>query len=171
MAHSTKKLGMMFTTMGWVLGFLLLALLFSSVLDRQNNPNRQLKSLSSGEAQELVLQRNRAGHYIFTGKVNGRDVDFLVDTGATTTSVPGALASEIGLQNGAPISVQTAAGTTRAFLTRLETLQMGDILFSNIPATIIPEMNSAEVLLGMNVLKHMELVQRDNQLIIRHLNQ
>ena len=157
----------MFTTMGWVLGFLLLAALFSSVLDRQNNPNRQLRSSDNGQVQELLLQRNRSGHYIFSGKINGQDIDFLVDTGATTTSVPGQLASKIGLKPGSSIPVQTAAGTTTAYLTKLDSMQMGDMQFYDVPATIIPEMNASEVLLGMNVLKHMELVQRDNQLIIR----
>ena len=171
MDHSTKKLGMMFTAMGWILGFLLLALLFSSILDRQNNPNRQLRSFDNGQVQELVLERNRFGHYIFEGEINGKAIDFLVDTGATTTSVPGDLANSLGLRSGTPISVQTAAGTTRAYLTRLDSLQMGSMQFLDIPATIIPEMNANEVLLGMNVLKHMELVQRDNQLIIRHFSQ
>jgi hypothetical protein len=35
MAHSTKKLGMMFTAAAWILGFLLLALVFSRILDQQ----------------------------------------------------------------------------------------------------------------------------------------
>ncbi len=169
MAHSTKKLGMMFTTMGWVLGFLLLALLFSSVLDRQDNPNRQLTSITNGDFEELVLTRNRSGHYIFSGEINDRAVDFLVDTGATTTSVPGELAASLDLQAGRAINVQTAAGTTRAYLTRLNSLSMAGIELNNVRATIIPEMNADEVLLGMNVLKDMELIQRGNELIIRHL--
>ncbi len=169
MAHSTKKLGMMFTTMGWVLGFLLLALLFSSVLDRQNNPNRQLSSLSNGQVSELVLIRNRLGHYVFEGEINGRSVDFLVDTGATTTSVPGQLANGLGLQLGRAINVQTAAGTTRAYLTRLDSLSMAGIKLADVRATVIPEMDADEVLLGMNVLKNMELIQRGNELIIRYL--
>lgn len=37
----------------------------------------------------------------------------------------------------------------------------------NVDATIIDNMGGNEVLLGMNVLKHFELVQRGDKLIIR----
>ena len=45
MAHSTKKLGMMFTTAGWILGFLLLALVFGRILEQQNNPNQSIATV------------------------------------------------------------------------------------------------------------------------------
>ncbi|MDH3389991.1 MAG: TIGR02281 family clan AA aspartic protease, partial [Gammaproteobacteria bacterium] len=61
MTHSTKKLGMMFTTAGWVLGFLLLALVFSNILDQQNNPNRSVSTLQTADFQEVVLTRSRNG--------------------------------------------------------------------------------------------------------------
>ena len=97
-------------------------------------------------------------------------VSSLAPTGATTTSVPGDLAASLDLQAGRAINVQTAAGTTRAYLTRLNSLNMAGIELNNVRATIIPEMNADEVLLGMNVLKDMELIQRGNELIIRQFS-
>ncbi len=167
MTHSTKKLRMMFTVGAWVLGFLIMVLAFSKILDRQNNPNQSVSTLQTGEFQEVVLTRNRNGHYVFDGEINHRKVTFLVDTGATTTAIPGDLQQTLGLKAGPATSVSTANGTTTAYLTRLDQLAIGDIELYDVNATIISAMGVDEVPLGMNVLKHFELVQRGDQLIIR----
>ncbi len=167
MAHSTKKLGMMFTSAAWVLGLLLIVAVFSKVLDRQHNPNQSVSTLQTGDFQEVVLQRNRQGHYVFDGEINRRKVTFLVDTGATTTAIPGHMRQTLGLEAGPAASVSTANGVTTAYLTRLEQIAIGDIELYDVNATLIESMGVDEILLGMNVLKHFELVQRGDQLIIR----
>ena len=167
MTHSTKKLGMMFTSAAWVLGLLLIVLVFTKVLDHQHNPNRSVSTLQGGDFQEVVLQRNRQGHYVFDGEINHRKVTFLVDTGATTTAVPGHMRQLLGLSTGPATSVSTANGVTTAYLTRLDQLAVGEIELYDVSATLIESMGVDEVLLGMNVLKHFELVQRGDQLIIR----
>ena len=45
----------------------------------------------------IELQRGPDGHYHWPGQVNGREVDFLVDTGATRSAIPAALARELAL--------------------------------------------------------------------------
>ena len=167
MAHSTKKLGMMFTAGAWILGFLLLALVFSKILDQQSNPNQSVSTLQTADFQEVVLTRNRSGHYRFDGEINRQKVTFLVDTGATITAIPGRLQQALGLERGPATSVSTANGITTAYLTRLEQISIGQIELFDINASIIPGMEVGEILLGMNVLKHFELVQRGDQLIIR----
>ena len=167
MTHSTKKLGMMFTAAGWILGFLLLMGVFSKILDHQNNPNQSVATLQTGEFEEIVLQRNRSGHYVFDGEINHQNVTFLVDTGATMTAIPAHMQGALGLEAGPATSVSTANGTTTAYLTSLDQLALGDIELYDVRASIISGMAVDEVLLGMNVLKHFELVQRGDQLIIR----
>ena len=157
----------MFTVTGWILGFLLLLLLFTRILDDQKNPTQSVKTLQTGEFHEIVLQRNHYGHYVFDGEINRRKVTFLVDTGATTTAIPGELQLDLGLKAGPATAVSTANGTTTAYLTRLDQLALGGIELFDVQASIIPGMKTDEVLLGMNVLKHFELVQRGNQLVIR----
>ena len=167
MEHSTKKLGMMFTAAGWILGFLLLALVFSKILDHRNNPNQSIATLQTGEFQEIVLKRSSNGHYVFDGEINRQRVTFLVDTGATMTAIPARLQQPLGLRAGPATSVSTANGVTTAYLTRLEQMALGDIELFDVNASIVQGMEIDEVLLGKNVLRHFELVQRDNQLIIR----
>jgi aspartyl protease family protein len=52
-------------------------------------------------------------------------------------------------------------------LTRLDQLAIGEIELFDVNATIIPGMGVDEILLGMNVLKHFELIQSGKQLTIR----
>ncbi|MCK5662262.1 MAG: retroviral-like aspartic protease family protein, partial [Thiotrichaceae bacterium] len=64
-------------------------------------------------------------------------------------------------------SVQTANGRSFAYSTKLNSLQMGDIKFNNVTASLNPGLLGNEILLGMNILKHVELIQRGDILILR----
>ncbi|MFT5226009.1 MAG: aspartyl protease family protein [Polaribacter sp.] len=165
MTHSTKKIGMMFTLGGWILGFLLLALGFSKILGHQSNPNQSVASSGSSQFKQITLTRNRQGHYIFDGEINQKPVTFLVDTGATITSIPAHFQNRLKLDAGAAFSVSTANGLATAYQTRLNELKMGNIILNNVKASLNPGLS--DILLGMNVLKNMELIQRGNELIIR----
>lgn len=167
MQDSTRKLGKTFTWIGWILGFLLLSLLIDKLLQQQANPNQQLRTANFNGSPEVVLQRNRQGHYVFTGRINGTPVDFLIDTGATTTSIPETIANNLNLAKGMRFNVSTANGNTFAWDTRLDSLQIGDIELNQVRASINPGFKGDEVLLGMNVLKHLELVQTGDQLTLR----
>ena len=165
--HSTKKLGMMFTLAGWILGFLLLAFVFSKILDNRNNPNRSVAVSSATNYEQVTLQRNAYGHYVFDGEINHKPVTFLVDTGATTTAIPAQLGEYLGLRAGPAFNVTTANGVATAYATRLAQLKIGEIEFTDVRASLNPGMNGNEILLGMNVLGDLELIQRSDQLIIR----
>jgi aspartyl protease family protein len=170
MQHSTKKLGMMFTVSGWILGFIILALVFSKILDHQANPNQSVATSQSSQFQQIELRRNRYGHYVFDGEINRKPVTFLVDTGASMTSIPASLQQYLQLKAGRPFRVSTANGVATAYMTRLDQLKMGEILLTDVKASLNPGLADDMILLGMNVLKNLELVQRDNSLIIRQFN-
>ena len=157
----------MFTASGWILGFLLLALIFSKVVDHQSNPNQSVATSQSSQFKEIVLERNRYGHYVFDGEINGKSVTFLVDTGATEISIPANLQTYLQLKAGRSFSVSTANGVVSVYSTRLDELKLGKILLTDIKAHLNPGLPDDQILLGMNVLKNMELVQRGDSLIIR----
>ena len=77
-----------------------------------------------------MLTRNRSGHYVFDGEINRHKVTFLVDTGATTTAIPGRLQRSLGLEAGPRTQVSTANGVTTAYLTRLD-----KVSFAPLPPT------------------------------------
>ncbi len=165
---SSVKIGKGMIYASWVLALLMLTLLFNNYLEKQHNPNQTISvSTDKGGAREVTLQQNRLGHYVATGFVNGQKVTFLLDTGATTISIPGNLANKLGLDLEQPHRVRTANGDTIAYQTMLKQVRLGSIELYNLKASIAPQMRGSELLLGMNFMRHLEMVQRDNQLTLR----
>ena len=123
--------------------------------------------VGAGDAAGIALVADRRGHYVVTGLVNGRDVDFLVDTGASDVALPAALAEELELRPGRAVDVQTANGRARARATTIGRLTLGPLERRDVAATIVPGMGGRTALLGMSFLRHYELVQRDGRLLIR----
>ena len=165
--HS-KSMGKGMIIMAWLIVLGLLSLYFNNLLNEQHNPNNNLQSRTdSAGTREVQLLRNRAGHYVASGEINQSRVLFFLDTGATTISIPGKVASRLGLKKGYAMSVQTANGTVQVYSTRLKKVTLGDIELFDVDANINPHMDSDEILLGMNVLKKLELIQRGDTLTIR----
>ncbi|MFQ5995888.1 MAG: TIGR02281 family clan AA aspartic protease [Acidiferrobacterales bacterium] len=165
-----RRLGKGMIYVGWLLALGLLTWAFGSWLDTQRNPNRHVKSMIEAGTQVVVLERNRYGHYHATGKINDREVEFMLDTGATTVSIPAAVAKRLGLKRGPAVPVSTANGTVMTYLTRLHSVRLGDIELNNVTANINPHTKSNEVLLGMSFLKHLEFTQRGDTLILKQLS-
>nr|VFJ61303.1 MAG: aspartyl protease family protein [Candidatus Kentron sp. DK] len=161
-------IGMIATAWLIVLGLLTMA--FSDWLREQENPNRQPReTVAADGTREVVLTRNRQGHYVATGAIDGRAVRFLLDTGATTVSVPAALAESLALPVGAPVTARTANGLITTYQTRLGEIRLGNIMLRDVLASINPYMASDSVLLGMSFLKQVEFAQRGNTLTLRQL--
>ena len=84
----------------WVMAIVcalgLLTLVFDQQLERQMNPNMEPESIRTASGTEVRLQQNRLGHYVTGGYINGVPVQFFLDTGATSVSVPYHLADKSG---------------------------------------------------------------------------
>ncbi|MBI1285101.1 MAG: TIGR02281 family clan AA aspartic protease [Thiobacillus sp.] len=141
-------------------------LYFENSLQARNNPNR---GLQVAPGTELVLKRSGDGHYFFPGTINGRPVNFLLDTGATLVSVPAHMAAELGLRAGAYQQSITANGTVSTRATRLDSLAFGPFDLRDVPASLNPGMADNQILMGMSVLKHLEFSQRGDTLVLRAL--
>ncbi|MDT8310134.1 MAG: retroviral-like aspartic protease family protein, partial [Methylophaga sp.] len=100
----------MMTIIFWLLLMASLTLFFNGFIDQRDNPNRDLATVAIDGNREVILDRNRAGHYVAPGKINGHEVTFLLDTGATNISVPAGIAEAAGLERGRPAMVGTANG-------------------------------------------------------------
>ncbi len=162
------RLGTAMIAAAWIVALGLGTLLFNGWLERQHNPNQEIAGHPRADGvREVVLKRNRAGHYVATGRINGQPVEFLLDTGATTVSVPESVARRLHLPRGPAQAASTAAGVIRTYITRLARVELGDITLADVPGDINPHMGGNEVLLGMSFLKQLELVQRGNILTLR----
>jgi aspartyl protease family protein len=166
---ATTHMGRLMIVAAWLVVLGLLTLFFSQWLDKQHNPNQEISSqmLMNG-VSEVVLQRNRYGHYVATGRINDHKVELMLDTGATVVSIPAGLAQQLELPRGAPMSTMTASGPITTYATILDKVELGDIVLTNVRANINPY--SDDVLLGMSFLKQLEFTQRGNTLTIRQYN-
>lgn len=163
------KLNRSILVIGWLIVLGLLTVVFGQWQEKRLNPNRQpFTQLSASGQKEVVLQRNRHGHYVTSGLINGQDVTLLLDTGATTVAVPENLADRLGLKKMARGTASTANGLAEIYYTRINSLSIGEIELRDISATINPGMNhDSTVLLGMSALKNIEFTQRGEQLTLR----
>jgi len=153
---------------GWVLALLLLTGVFHGLLEERQNPNREVLSNIDGQGvREVVLRRNRAGHYVAAGELNGVPVTLLLDTGATDVAIPGGLARRLGLAAEGRGMSRTAAGDVEVLRTTLARVRLGTIELRQVRASILPQMEGEEVLLGMSFLKKLEMVQRGDVLTLR----
>ena len=166
--QDTRRIGKGMTIAAWIILLVLLTLFFSHKLDQQRNPNQAVFTrLNDAGIQEVVLKRNRFGHYVSNGEVNGQTVEFMLDTGASDVAIPAKLADELGLKRGQPVQYQTANGIVTAYRTTLDSVSIGPMIVRNVSASINPGMQDMEILLGMSVLKHVEFTQRGDTLILR----
>lgn len=171
----TAKLGKGFALIAWLLVLAVIYLLFDEAIAHKLNPNQQVQSVVNAQGQvEVTLTRNQSGHYVGTLQLNGVDVVFLLDTGATVVAVSPEVAKRTGMPQGQPYQVNTANGVTTAYQSHINSLKLGDILLTDLPASIVPNLNTTrggtEILLGMSALKHLEFAQQANQLQLKQRN-
>jgi len=166
--HNQKRLGRIMVIISWILLLIFLTLFFNNLLEDQRNPNQNITGSANHSFSEVILERNHYGHYVATAHINRVPVEVMVDTGATTISIPEDLAKKLGLKRGPAIQVETANGTITAYVTNLDSVALGEIELNNIPANINPY--SDDVLLGMSFLKQLEFTQRGKQLTLRQLH-
>jgi len=169
--NTARSIGVSMVALAWILLIGLIFWWFIDYEESRNNPNQQISSLRSADGvQEIVLQRNRYGHYVATGSINGESVTFLLDTGASDVSIPDNIAKKLKLKRGAGQIYNTANGQITAYRTRLNRISLGGIELRNVRASINPSMQGDEVLLGMSFLKELEFTQRGDTLTVRQFN-
>jgi len=120
---------------------------------------------SAGTGQEIVLTAGLGGHFRTGGSINGKSVNFMVDTGATTVAISAGDAERIGLDyRGAPrIAMGTANGVVGAWRVNLTSVRVGDVEIHNVEATVIPAAMDS-VLLGNTFLARFQM-KRDNDVM------
>jgi aspartyl protease family protein len=151
----------------WAAGLFLATRFFGQWEQGQENPNTAVTSEHGDGYVEVRLASNRQGHFVMTGQINARPVEFMLDTGATNVAIPEGVAQTLRLARGARVEVSTANGRTDAFRTTLERLQIGDIVLNDVRALVVPGLDGDQVLLGMSAIKQLEFTQRGGTLLLR----
>ena len=116
---------------------------------------------------ELVVRRDRGRGYVAPGTVNGVDVEFLIDTGATGVAIPPAVARRLKLRRGPKVEITTASDVIPGHLVILDEVSVGPLTLKRVRGSVSEHMIGDEVLLGMSFLRHFDLSQRGHSLTLR----
>ena len=113
-----------------------------------------------------MLPAADGGHFVTAGSINGKAVQFMVDTGATTIALSAVEADRIGLKykDGERLTGNTANGTVSGYRTSLGVVRVGDVQVYNVEAAVLP-MPMPHVLLGNSFLNRFQM-KRDNERMI-----
>ncbi|SEQ62231.1 aspartyl protease family protein [Faunimonas pinastri] len=108
---------------------------------------------------ELRIQVAPDGHYYLVAAVNGRDVHFVVDTGASTVALRETDARTAGLHiigSDYSLPVSTANGRTYAAPVTLDSVAVGGIEVDGIQAAVLPDDKLQISLLGGTFLNRLQ---------------
>jgi aspartyl protease family protein len=117
----------------------------------------QPTQVSAGQ-HRMELTSGRDGHFRADARVNGRHIDFLVDTGASVVILRESDASQVGLHpmpRDYTAIVSTANGRTKAAPAKLERIEIGDITVFDVPALVMPDEALSTNLLGTAFLSRL----------------
>ncbi len=120
----------------------------------------------SVEAGVIEIRRAGDGHFHWAGTVDGVAVDFLVDTGATSTAIPARLARRLGLQPVGQVRVQTAAGTVSAQVVVVDLSLAGGVQAQRLRVLALDGLGERP-LLGMDVLGRLQWQQAEGVLRVQ----
>jgi aspartyl protease family protein len=143
---------------GWVVIFLAAFVAFQLKDDivgfaNQVLDERRAESTGVAVGANLEIKQSLDGHFWVDAQLNGVPARFLVDSGATTTSISAETARRAGIEqsSGIPAIVRTANGTISVQRGRAERLAVGTIVREDLAVHISEGFGETNVL-GMNFL-------------------
>ena len=118
---------------------------------------------SSGRS--LMLESDRQGHFQVEARVEGRFIDFVVDTGASLVVLRESSAAQAGIRpqprDYTAIAV-TANGKIKAARATIERIEVGGITVYDVPALVLPDEALAKNLLGVSFLSRLKRYEYAN---------
>jgi aspartyl protease family protein len=122
---------------------------------------------SPGGGAQIVLTAGHGGHFTTEGSINGRSVQFLVDTGATMVSMSMDEARRIGLkfEGGQRGRSSTANGVVETYVVTLSKVRIKDVELFDVQASVSTG-SMPYVLLGNSFLTRFQMKRENDQLTL-----
>ena len=123
--------------------------------------------MGGGRGNKIILTAGSGGHFMTAGQINGRAVQFMVDTGATTVAI-GALDAEragLNFKSGQPVMMSTANGMTQGYKIKLDSVRVGDVEVLDVDAVVTPQAMPF-MLLGNSFLTRFQMLRNNDQLTL-----
>ena len=162
--QKTTRLGALAITAVWLAVAGVLYLVFDRI-EHKRQASLKPYALSSGD---LVIPRQRDGHFHVEGEVNRQAVRFLVDTGASHVSVSQVLAEQARFPAGQDFVLNTANGQRTGQLVRSVPVRAGHLVVNAASVTVgLSGLEPEQALLGQNFLKHFDVEIRRDEMVLR----
>ena len=116
---------------------------------------------------KIVLTASSGGHFLKQGQINGKSVELMVDTGATSVGIGIEDAKRLGLnyQAGQPVRVSTANGTVMGWRIKLASVRVGDVEIFDVDG-VVSSGSMPYVLLGNSFLTRFQMTRTNDQMVL-----
>jgi aspartyl protease family protein len=122
---------------------------------------------TSSRGNRIVLTAGTGGHFMTQGAINGRAVQFMVDTGATSVAMSSAEADRLGIdyRKGRLGRGATANGVVSVYQVKLNSVRIGDVEVYDVDASVLPA-SVGPILLGNSFLTRFQMTRHNDQLVL-----
>lgn len=126
-------------------------------------------SFEQADTPSIQIRMRDNRQYMTAGTINGRSVQFLVDTGANVVALNQNLARSLGisLDQAIPVPASTASDDMPVLLVNLREVSVGPITRNNIQAVVVQGDNPKNALLGMSFLQHVEISETNGLMTLK----
>jgi aspartyl protease family protein len=125
---------------------------------------------SSSDWRQVVISPGANGHFQVEASVDGRHMNFMVDTGASMIALTERDAAMLGIhpaESDYVAMVRTANGTVRAAPVELDMVEIDDIVLHNVSAIVLPDGALSDNLLGLSFLQRLHRFEyADGKLVL-----
>ena len=147
-------------------------------LDHQAKPGSDAVAMTTQPAQApaapsnyrtVTLNSDGRGHFQVDARVEGRSIDFLVDTGASSIALRESSAAKLGIHPSASdysVRMQTANGVGKAARVQLDRVEVNGITVRNVDALVVPDEALTTNLLGMSFLSRVKWTHDRGRLVL-----
>lgn len=120
------------------------------------------KGIPAAVGQGVVLTADSRGHFQATFRLNGKPVEGLVDTGASSIAINESTAKRLGFAANSldfRYAISTANGSAKGAMVRLDRVEIGSIRVSSVDAMVLKDESLSSTLIGMSFLKRLSSFQ------------
>lgn len=120
-------------------------------------------------SRTVTIARDNRGQFMVEARVDGRRLQFMVDTGASTIALRESAAARLGIHpmpRDYNVQVQTANGIGRAAMVELNSVEVDGIVVRNVRALVTPDSALSENLLGMSFLSRVKFSHDRGRLVL-----
>jgi aspartyl protease family protein len=121
-------------------------------------------------SRSVIISPSGGGHFRVAGRIDGRRLNFMVDTGASVIALTERDAASIGIhpsQRDYSAAMKTANGIVRGAPVKLALVEIDDLMVHDVAAVVLPDSALSDNLLGLSFLQRLHRFEyADGRLVL-----